>query len=68
MAGQSPDLQLIVVIPGHYLIFPVDFAGPVPLERQCQPEEVAAAVIFLLESDAFTGQTLFVDGGQHLIL
>jgi len=44
-----------------------DAAGNVPLERQCTPEDVASAVIFLLESDAVTGQTIFVDGGQHLI-
>ena len=44
-----------------------DYAGRVPLERQCTPEEVAAAVIFLLQSDAITGQTIFVDGGQHLL-
>lgn len=44
-----------------------DAAGPVPLERQCTPEDVAAAVRFLLESDAITGQVIYVDGGQHLL-
>lgn len=44
-----------------------DLAGKVPLQRQCTPDEVAAAVAFLLESDAITGQTVFVDGGQHLV-
>ena len=37
----------------------------VPLRRQGEPEEMAAAVAFLASSDAsyITGQTLVVDGG-----
>ena len=46
---------------------PFDLAGDVPLDRQCTPEDVAAAVVFLLEFDTITGQVIFVDGGQHLI-
>lgn len=42
-------------------------AGPAPLRRQCTPEEVAEAAVFLLENDAVTGQILYVDGGQHLL-
>lgn len=42
-------------------------AGPIPLKTQCTPEQVAQAVIFLLEADAVTGQIIFVDGGQHLL-
>jgi len=41
-------------------------AGPILLRRPIAPADVAAAVVFLLESDAVTGQILFVDGGQHL--
>lgn len=44
-----------------------DLAGQSPLRRHCTPEEVAAAVVYILESDAITGQILFVDGGQHLL-
>jgi NAD(P)-dependent dehydrogenase (short-subunit alcohol dehydrogenase family) len=43
-------------------------AGLVPLPCRCRPRDVAAAVVFLAESDAVTGQVIFVDGGQHLLL
>ena len=42
-------------------------AGPVPLRRQCTPEDVAGAVLFLVRAEAVTGQIVFVDGGQHLL-
>ena len=41
-------------------------AGTIPLGRRPTPEDVAQAVAFLAESEAVTGQILFVDGGQHL--
>ena len=41
-------------------------AGEIPLDRRPTPEDVARAVAFLAESEAVTGQILFVDGGQHL--
>ncbi len=37
------------------------------LGRGAAPEDVAAAVRFLIEARNITGQTLAVDGGQHLI-
>lgn len=37
-----------------------------PLQRSSTPQDVARAVLFLLESPAITGSTLLVDGGQHL--
>ena len=43
-----------------------EMAGAIPLERRPMPEDVARAVAFLAESEAVTGQILFVDGGQHL--
>jgi NAD(P)-dependent dehydrogenase (short-subunit alcohol dehydrogenase family) len=41
-------------------------AGTLPLGRRIAPRDVAMAVIYLLQSDAVTGQVIFVDGGQHL--
>ena len=44
-----------------------DLAGTIPLKRKCSVNDVAEAVIFLLESDGITGQVIYVDGGQHLL-
>jgi len=37
-----------------------------PLGRWGGPEEIAKAVLFFIESDFITGETLRVDGGRHL--
>lgn len=37
-----------------------------PLQRSSTAEDIARAVLFLLESPAITGTTMLVDGGQHL--
>jgi NAD(P)-dependent dehydrogenase (short-subunit alcohol dehydrogenase family) len=37
-----------------------------PLGHGAKPEEIAAAVRFLLDSPSVTGQMIAVDGGQHL--
>jgi len=36
----------------------------IPMQRTAAPEEIAAAVVFLVKSDYITGQTLNVDGGR----
>jgi len=44
------------------------FLSAVPMRRLGQPEEIAAAVAFMLSEDAgyVTGQNLFVDGGASI--
>ena len=44
------------------------FLTNIPMRRLAQPDEIAAAVAFLLSEDAgyITGQTLFVDGGGSI--
>ena len=37
-----------------------------PLRRGAHPEDVLAALRFILGCKAFTGQMLAIDGGQHL--
>ena len=42
-------------------------AGPSPLAIRPLPADVAAAVVYLAGTAAVTGQTLYVDSGQHLL-
>lgn len=63
--GVAPGPVLPAV--GKHLAKDKRQAGHVPLGRKPTPEDVAEAVIFLLEADAITGQVVFVDGGQHLL-
>ncbi len=69
----APRLSVNAVAPGLILPPPGEdesylarLARRLPLERHGGPEDVARAVVFLLESDFITGQVVFVDGGQHL--
>jgi NAD(P)-dependent dehydrogenase (short-subunit alcohol dehydrogenase family) len=41
-------------------------AKAVPLGHGPTPEEIAQAVVFLAQADSVTGQTIVVDGGQHI--
>lgn len=46
-----------------------DFAAQwqaIPLARSTAPEEIAQAVLFLLNAPGITGQMIAVDGGEHL--
>ena len=66
----APRLTVNAVAPGAALA-PVatagrEAAGFAPLGQSCTPEQIAAAVVFLLSSPSITGQILYVDGGQHL--
>ena len=38
-----------------------------PLGKSSTPLDIAKAAVFLAESSAITGTTLYVDGGQHLL-
>jgi pteridine reductase len=69
----APHIAVNGVAPGAVLPPPgkdeqyiKDHAGPVPLEVQVTPDDIAAAVRFVLENDTMTGQIIYVDGGQHL--
>lgn len=70
----SPGVAVNAVAPG--LILPPEGKGPeyletlkseLPLRRIGDPAFVAEAVLFLVRSEFITGQTIFVDGGRHLL-
>jgi hypothetical protein len=69
----APGIAVNAVAPG--LILPpagkdeeyVDrLAQTIPLKRRGAPEDVAAAVVFLVTSAFVSGETIYVDGGRHL--
>lgn len=68
----APRITVNAVAPGAVLPPATDRghasepAGARLLPRRPSPEDIAAAVVFLLESDAITGQTIYVDSGQRL--
>jgi dihydroneopterin aldolase len=69
----APRIRVNAIAPGPVLQsihqsseeFAAEVAGT-PIGRGPSPEEVAAAVRFILSSRAMTGQLLVLDGGQHL--
>lgn len=70
----APGITVNAVAPGAVLPPPQDAdnpawesAGTIPLEKRPTPEQIADTVIYLLTADSVTGQTLFIDGGQHLL-
>ncbi len=69
----APGITVNAVAPGAILPPPKDsdnpvweYAGTIPLGKRPTPADIAVAVLYLLKSDHITGQTIFVDGGQHL--
>jgi NAD(P)-dependent dehydrogenase (short-subunit alcohol dehydrogenase family) len=69
----APDIRVNAIGPGPTLIgerqSPDHFArqrGACILERGANPEDIIAAMRFILACKAFTGQMLAIDGGQHL--
>jgi len=41
--------------------------GRTPLKQGSRPEDIAGAVLYLADARAVTGETILVDGGQHLV-
>jgi NAD(P)-dependent dehydrogenase (short-subunit alcohol dehydrogenase family) len=69
----APKLRVNAVAPGPTLPSPrqtgVQFAAQtesLPLQRGPQPDDIAAAVLYLAQAKSVTGVTIPVDGGQHL--
>jgi NAD(P)-dependent dehydrogenase (short-subunit alcohol dehydrogenase family) len=69
----APRVRVIGIGPGPTMPSPRQSqgqfdrqAGAMPLKRGAAPEEVAAAVRFILAARSMTGSILMLDGGQHL--
>jgi len=70
----APNFRVNGIAPG--LILPPEgkdenyvwnLAENIPLKKIGNLGEINKAVQFILDSEFFTGQTLFIDGGEHLI-
>jgi NAD(P)-dependent dehydrogenase (short-subunit alcohol dehydrogenase family) len=57
---------LILPPPGKDMSYLERLKDTVPLKRYGDPEDIADAIVFLLESDFITGEVIYVDGGRHL--
>jgi NAD(P)-dependent dehydrogenase (short-subunit alcohol dehydrogenase family) len=69
----APHVRVNAVAPGPTLASarqdPSTFArqaAALPLRRGPSPEDVAEAVLYLAAANSVTGETIVVDGGQHL--
>jgi NAD(P)-dependent dehydrogenase (short-subunit alcohol dehydrogenase family) len=69
----APRIRVNAVAPGPTLPSPrqddatfARQAAALPLEHGPQPEQIADAVVYLAGAASVTGQTIAVDGGQHI--
>lgn len=68
----APEVRVNGVAPGTVLLpehwdtaADERLRSTTPLARTGTPDDVSAAVIFLIESEYITGETIIVDGGRH---
>lgn len=70
----APHVQVNAIAPGTVLL-PGGTSSEergravrrVPLGRLGSPEDIARAVVYLVENDFITGEVFRIDGGQHLL-
>jgi NAD(P)-dependent dehydrogenase (short-subunit alcohol dehydrogenase family) len=69
----APQILVNAIAPGPILAPPglsesedAEVRRATPLGRWGGPDEIAKAVLFLIDSDFVTGETIRVDGGRHL--
>jgi glucose 1-dehydrogenase len=63
----SVALGVILPPPGEDEAYAQRLAEKIPMQRPGGTEPVAAAALALIENDFVTGETIRVDGGQHLV-
>ena len=69
----APRVRVNAVAPGAVLL-PDEWsaadadrlARTTPLERLGSPDDVTRAVLYLIDAEYVTGETLIVDGGRHV--
>jgi len=68
----APDVRVNGIAPGAVLMpedmtaaEEIEFNKKTPLARTGTPEDVAHAMLFLLDADYVTGEIIKVDGGRH---
>jgi pteridine reductase len=69
----APGIRVNAIAPGTVLL-PDDWTDAdgerlrrtTPLQRHGTPDDVVAAMLYLLTADYVTGETLVVDGGRHV--
>jgi pteridine reductase len=69
----APEVRAAAIAPGTVLLpenWDPDAAEHLrqttPLERTGSPDDVVKTVLFILDSDYLTGETIVVDGGRHV--
>jgi pteridine reductase len=69
----APEVRVAGIAPGTVLLpanwSPADeerLRRTTPLQRSGTPADVSSTVLFILESDYLTGETIIVDGGRHV--
>lgn len=69
----APEVRVNAIAPGTVLL-PDEWSrddaehlnATTPLKREGTPDDVAHAMLFLLEADYVTGETIVVDGGRNI--
>jgi len=69
----APEVRVAGIAPGTVLL-PDGWSAEdderlrrtTPLQRSGSPADVTATVLFILDSDYLTGETIIVDGGRHV--
>jgi pteridine reductase len=69
----APEVRVTGIAPGTVLLpegithkNAAHLKETTPLKRQGTPGDVASAMLFLLDADYVTGETIIVDGGRHV--
>jgi pteridine reductase len=69
----APEVRVNGIAPGSVLL-PENWSGEdasrlnatTPLARLGSPADVTRTILFILDSDYLTGETIIVDGGRHI--